>query len=65
MKRPGYVPNIEGAGFSQHEWGFGKKYVSSGEDSDWDDDKKYNQVKPFSGKGVKTDEKCFVVYDKF
>jgi hypothetical protein len=40
MKRDGYTPNIEGAGISQHSRG-GKKYVSSGEDSDWDNDKKY------------------------
>jgi ataxin-3 len=65
MKRVGYTPNIEGAGIGQHSWKTGKRYVSSGEDSDWENDKKYEATMHFSGKGILASESCSVPYDKF
>ena len=42
-----------------------EEYVSSGEDSDWENDKK--EVKPFSGQGVLMSSTggVGIVYDKF
>ena len=42
-----------------------EEYVSSGEDSDWENEKK--EVKPFSGKGVMMgqSENIHFYYDKF
>ena len=43
-----------------------EEYVSSGEDSDWENDNKKKEVKPFTGKGVAMDAGgSDVFYDKF
>lgn len=61
IKRKGFRPNISGAGADEEmekamALSMGKKYekyVSSGEDEDWNDDEpKKPQLKEFGGKGV-------------
>ena len=73
MKRKGYKPNVSGGGTDKQmekaiAMSLGKKYdeyKSSGEDSDWDNDNKKKEVKPFAGTGVSMGGSIFVPYDKF
>ena len=72
LKRKGFKPNIgDGSGDKEMEralaLSMGKKYEayqSSGEDSDWDQDKK-PELKEFGGKGASMGEQVFVNYSKF
>jgi hypothetical protein len=72
MRRKGYAPNIGGGIGTDKELekaialSKGEKYVnalSSGEDSDWENDKV--KVKPFGGSGTTFNNSCYVPYDKF
>jgi hypothetical protein len=72
VKRKGYTPNIGGGGVDRQllkaiALSKGQKYseyVSSGEDSDWNNDHK-QPLKPFGGVGVTFGGSCDVAYDKF